>query len=651
MSTAAGTTTGLAGELRQYLALRGGAAVAEASAPPLTLGDYRRLGGQALAAGETFLAYDIVSEGLRLDPADLRLLQLQALALARSGSPQKANAVLRQLQSSGHRDEETLGLLARTHKDLWQLADDPEEKRAELRRCFELYHEAYGLNRGYYAGINAAAMGLLLGETDTARRLAREVLALCETGECGSEDYWTEATRGEAALISGDTEKAALHYGRAGQLGRGRHADLSSTRRQARLLCEHLFGASERMKMDPHFGVPHVIAFSGHMIDAPDRAAPRFPREAEATVRAEIDAQLEKLNAGFGYCAAACGADILFIEAMLARDAEVHIVLPLAEEVFRKTSVERGPDAEDWGRRFDEALRNASSVVTLGKEASADNATAFEFGNRMIGGLARIKARTLDTRVVPLAVWDGRPGDGEGGAASFVNLWRALGAEAAVITPPAPATTAAPRAENSPLPAPQPQPTAEVFPQVIKAMLFADIAGYSKLTDDTIPAFVTHFLGKTAELIAVHPDAPILKNTWGDAFYFVFDTVAAAGRFALDLRDFIDATPWTELGLPKGLRIRIGLHAGPVFACIDPVIAQQTFTGFHVSRTARIEPITEEGQIYVSQAFAALAEIEGAARDFVSDYVGQKALPKKSGVFPFYLLRRRLSSRPATVAA
>ncbi|MBV9127601.1 MAG: hypothetical protein JO117_05885, partial [Verrucomicrobia bacterium] len=51
---------------------------------------------------------------------------------------------------------------------------------------------------------------------------------------------------------------------------------------------------------------------------------------------------------------------------------------------------------------------------------------------------------------------------------------------------------------------------------------------------------------------------------------------------------------------------------------------------------------TEEGQIYVSQAFAALAEAEGATRDFVCDYVGQKALPKKSGVFPFYLLRRRV---------
>ncbi|MBV9126583.1 MAG: adenylate/guanylate cyclase domain-containing protein [Verrucomicrobia bacterium] len=624
-------------ELRHFLDSRAlSAADSSVEVTALTLADYRKLGNQALAQGETFLAYDIVTEGLRSEPADLRLLQHQALALARSGSPQKANSVLRQLQASGHRDEETLGLLARTHKDLWQLATEPAEKHAELRRCFELYREAYELTHGYYPGINAAAMGLLLSETKIARQLAREVLAICATGDCASEDYWTEATRGEAALISGDLATAAEHYGRAGQLGRGRFADLSSTRRQARLLCDHLLHAPSRF--DACFGIPNVVAFSGHMIDAPDRAAPRFPAAAEARVRAELDARLAALDAGFGFCAAACGADLLFIEAMLARGAEVHVVLPLARDAFRRASLENGAPG-DWGARYESALQAATSVTYVGKEAAPENAMVFEFGNRMIAGLARIKARTLDTRVFPLAVWDGRAGDGEGGTDAFVRLWQARSIQVELIEPnPEAAISSGNPTMNNPPPAAD----APAFPQVIKAMLFADVAGYGKLTDETIPHFVTHFLGRTAGLIARHPDAPLLKNTWGDAFYFVFDTVAAAGRFSLDLRDLIDATPWSELGLPNGLRIRIGLHAGPVFAIVDPIIAQQTFTGFHVSRTARIEPITEEGQIYVSQAFAALAEAEGATRDFVCDYVGQKTLPKKSGVFPFYLLRRRV---------
>ena len=600
---------------------------------------------QALAHGETFLAYDLAAEGLEEVPGDARLLQLQALALARSGSPHQAALVLRRLQAAGHRDEETLGLLARTHKDLWRLAADPAEREAEGRRGFALYEEAFRAHRGCYSGVNAAAMALLLGETDLARSLAREVVDLCDDpGGRDGGDYWREASRGEAALIAGDVARAAEHYQRAGQLGRGRDADVASTRRQARLLCGRLFG--EPGRLDACFAVATVVAFAGHRPDAPDRPAPRFPPGEEARVRGELDALLAEVGAGIGYCAAASGADLLFIEAMLARGAEVHIVLPLPEAEFRRESVEGAGGGDDWGQRFDEALVRAASVTRVDREASTDPTLAFEFGNRLLSGLARIRARALDSRVVPVAVWDGgTDGDGPGGTAAFCALWQALGATPRVVDPrpnagrvAAAAASAADGARGQ---------AVSGLPQVIRALLFADVAGYGKLTDRLIPAFVEHFLGRAASLLGGLPegDRPLFRNTWGDAFYLVFRTVGAAGRAALDLRDLVADTDWTTCGLPAGLRLRIGLHAGPVFACVDPVLGQPTFTGFHVSRTARIEPITEEGQIFVSQAFAALAETEPDARperpDFVCDYVGRRVLPKRAGVFPFYLLRRR----------
>jgi len=61
--------------------------------------------------------------------------------------------------------------------------------------------------------------------------------------------------------------------------------------------------------------------------------------------------------------------------------------------------------------------------------------------------------------------------------------------------------------------------------------------------------------------------------------------------------------------------------------------------GTHVSRDARLEPITLPGQVYASQAFAALAtaqRIEG----FTCDYIGQTPLAKKYGTFPTYHVRR-----------
>src|SRR5512135_3073957 len=71
-----------------------------------------------LRAGEPLLAYNAVQLGLEKWPTYLRLRQLQSLALARSGAVARANHGLRQLREEGHVDAETLGLLARTHKDL-----------------------------------------------------------------------------------------------------------------------------------------------------------------------------------------------------------------------------------------------------------------------------------------------------------------------------------------------------------------------------------------------------------------------------------------------------------------------------------------------------------------------------------------------------
>jgi hypothetical protein len=91
------------------------------------------MGRRILKLGEPLLAYDILTEGLKTDPADVTLRQLLALALARSGATQRSNSILTQLRAEGHRDEETLGILARTHKDLWSHATDRTERNQQLR--------------------------------------------------------------------------------------------------------------------------------------------------------------------------------------------------------------------------------------------------------------------------------------------------------------------------------------------------------------------------------------------------------------------------------------------------------------------------------------------------------------------------------------
>src|SRR5262249_23591964 len=138
----------------------------------------------------------------------------------------------------------------------------------------------------------------------------------------------------------------------------------------------------------------------------------------------------------------------------------------------------------------------------------------------------------------------------------------------------------------------------------IMAMLFADAVKFSHLSEEQLPRFVQHFLGAIGDLTARSPHASIVRNTWGECLYFLVEDIRAAGLFALDLCDLVTNTRWETKGLPEKLSLRIALHAGPVLECEDPITRQKSYTGTHISRAARIEPITPPGMVYASQAFA-----------------------------------------------
>ena len=91
------------------------------------------------------------------------------------------------------------------------------------------------------------------------------------------------------------------------------------------------------------------------------------------------------------------------------------------------------------------------------------------------------------------------------------------------------------------------------------------------------------------------------------------------------------------LGLPSYIALRLGAHFGPVYERNDPILDQPNFFGVHVSKAARIEPITPEGCVYVTEHMAAFLALDGKAR-FTCDYVGSVPAAKNYGEFPMYLL-------------
>ena len=173
----------------------------------------------------------------------------------------------------------------------------------------------------------------------------------------------------------------------------------------------------------------------------------------------------------------------------------------------------------------------------------------------------------------------------------------------------------------------------------MRALLFADISGFSKLADeqytrfdDTVIAAFARVLDRTQGVAGV--------NTWGDALHVVLDDAVAAATCALQLQEAMASVDLRAADLPEHLALRLGAHLGPVLPSFDPVRRVPRFTGSHVSRTARIEPVTPPGAIYVTSAFAAALLLDGR-HEFACDYVGHMPAAKDWGRLRMYRLRRR----------
>ena len=604
---------------------------------------YAELARAFIAVGAPLLGLEVAAEGLESFADDPGLRQVQGLALARSGSTEAANSVLEQLKSEGHLEDETLGVLARTHKDLGLAADGAVRQR-HLDAALRLYGEAYARSGSYWTGINVATLAALTGDRGQSAAVARRILADCEAklerlSAEHADRYWVLATLGEAALSVGRWAQAEDWYRQAGRFGRQRFGDLNSTRRHARLLLEHL--GRDPAVVDQWLPLPRVVLFSGHMIDRPDRAQPRFPSRLEPAVHDAIRDWLRRNNGLIGFSSAACGADLLFLEAIHELGGETHIVLPYHQDEFIVDSVEI-PGAGHWRERFEQQLA-VSRVVYASSSRPLHGGVAYDYANQLIHGLGLVRARELEADMLALAVWDGEPGDGLGGTASAVAQWQRHDVPAHRVRVEALTRVPGNNIDVVPIPAVATQRAAVgragLRDDAVMSLLFADAVGFSRLTDAEVPLFVDSCLGLVARLVERTAAAVPVRETWGDGLFLAFENVRAAGLFGLDLLDAIAATDWTALGFARPLTMRLALHAGPVHLTTDPITRLPKCCGTHVSRAARLEPKTPAGQVYASEAFAALAAIEGVT-EFRCDYVKQLDWAKRYGTFPAYVVRR-----------
>ncbi|MCO4769044.1 MAG: adenylate/guanylate cyclase domain-containing protein [Deltaproteobacteria bacterium] len=571
-----------------------------------------------LARGESLRAAELGTDALGDDvtSADVELIWLTALALARSGAVERAERLAglpgldaRLSNEPARLRSDMTALRARLIKDRALVADDEAAPGLALRaaEAYAACAEEFG---GYYALINAATMFLFAGDGARSEHAAREVLSLTDSLP-SPLDYWAQVSKAEAHLLLRDVAGVAQSLREAEETDPG-WGMRSTTRKQLQRICEVLgIGVDVLAALRSK----RVVHYTGHM----------FASGPEEHIAEQIRDLLRELDVGAVYGSLACGADLLMAETALALGVEVHAFLPCPVDEFLTQSVIGG--GEEWTRRF-ASVRERAQTVQVEPTRAVPDEVMFAYCDELAMGHAKLRANRLGCEMTQIAMWDGVPSTGLAGTGAAVRRWRGLGGKTEVV-PLDRSRFVRAAAADRPEPTDSPTRTRQV-----RGIVFLDVKGFSQLQEDQLPAFFELVMGALAKVIAGY-DSVTYRNTWGDALYLVFATPLSAAQCALAIQRRM-ATLAEELGWP-GLTARIGGHAGPVYDGFDPVCDEPTHYGTHVTRAARIEPRTPPGQVYITSDFAALLALDPECR-LRAEYVGRIPTAKAYGAFPMYVL-------------
>ena len=597
----------------------------------------------AIAQADYLAAYalcdDLTEEQRKeLDPVvALRVDFYQCLALTRGGSGKAARQSVRDLhqQAAGidlpaDLAEDIASLDARLAKDeALRLRGD--ERRAAAATAGRLYEAVFAHHGRPYACVNAATMFAIAGG-DTYRKqaeeLARKTLLVANentlpepgTDLADAARYWDAATRAEALALLGDIDAMKLSIADAAERVPHNRSARSATVGQLSTLFDELgidVGLLEPLRNPP------VLHYCGHRISN-DLDVGRFPLSALDRVTADIDAWFDSRSFSRAFGSLASGADILVAEACIARGIDLDVVLPFSAAEFAETSV--ADSGADWVERFWRCLDAAARVgLACDCEYLGDDVLYGYAANLAMGG-ARNRARSLGTEAVQLAIWDGGESPGDAGTAHDIEVWRSVGGTVEVIDSMGAGTT------DSFVGVGQ-------LSRQIRAVVFGDLKGYSRLGDLDIQAFQAKVMAPLSEVLRNAGDGVLVAQTWGDGLKVIFSDVAVAATAALDIQSALAGVDLEAAGLPADFGLRLSGHVGPLLPIVDAISGEEDFAGREMTRAARIEPRTPEGEVYVTGAFAALLALQ---RDtgVSSEYMGTITTARDFETIPVYALTR-----------
>lgn len=555
------------------------------------------------------------------------------------------------------------GNLASVIKSQALAEPDRSVRKGLLEQSLALYELVFSeplFEGSYWLGVNALAIASCLDKRAFINAHLATVRRDCLKASDANTgpDFWTAATVAELDLIELLNEHNAepeqimamlKSYERAEALCQTLQ-ERKSARKNTQLLLSYFAekrpeqAAALRNAINGKLRPARVALFSGHRIDAPNRIEPRFPPESAATCADVLTRFVAEQHIDIGYSSAANGGDLLFVDSLLANGRTANVVMPFAATQFRDASLAvAGTGEDEWTDRFNALIegKKDGAVLWHASQSTVDNEGMdpyYAHCNDVILGMARLKARELGGELVGVSVME--PGDDQtiGGTHAAVKSWQRAGVSVASWSPQSQQWTRLSPTDSTTSET-EPPAVANHGETVSRTLLFADVLGFSALSDSQVASYCERVLGEVGKLVSNAPHKPIELNTWGDGLFMVFDKASHGADFALELCELMERGSrekmWSSAGLPDTLSMRVSLHTSPVKTLTHPLTGKASHWGHNISLAARIEPITPANQVYGSAATAALIAAEGRA-DLAADFVGMVPLAKSFGTLELF---------------
>jgi hypothetical protein len=399
-------------------------------------------------------------------------------------SDQAVERALQNKEISAGQRAEIRALMGRNAKNQWEqswggVADvDATQKTAlaspYLEKSFELYRTGFIEDRNhFYSGLNALAMVTMLTELaqaqtaiwedsfdskdDAAQKLQklRELRSDLAAGvrlaieskqvalqRTGKSDVWTEISTADLICLTSSRPS------RVGQAYKKALADASEQAREAvrrqLLLYQRLGFLKENIQAGLDNIAPvsgqiqetptHVILFTGHRVDTPERKTPRFPAAKEKQARAMILEAVSQEKAGakgslFGISGGASGADILFHEVCEELNIPSQMYLVLPKNDYIKASV--ADSGADWVERFNRLYEKSKPKILADSDRLPRWLRAkkdYDIWQRSNLWMLHNALFISRDNLTLIALWNGAAGDAPGGTEDMVQRAKDRGA-------------------------------------------------------------------------------------------------------------------------------------------------------------------------------------------------------------------------------